>query len=49
MEWWFVLKRAPITERITIAKTEITMLHPSFISFCPFGDLGRGEGFRGGG
>lgn len=26
MEWWFALKRAPMTERITMAKQEITML-----------------------
>lgn len=35
IEWWFDLKRAPITERITIAKTEITMLS-HFISLGPF-------------
>jgi hypothetical protein len=27
IEWWFVLKRAPMTERMTIAKAEMTMLH----------------------
>jgi len=27
IEWWFVLKRAPMTERMIIAKTEMTMLH----------------------
>ena len=26
MEWWFALKRAPMTERITIAKHDMTML-----------------------
>jgi hypothetical protein len=26
IEWWFNLKRAPMTDRMTIAKTEITML-----------------------
>jgi len=25
IEWWFVWKRAPIMERITMAKTEMTM------------------------
>jgi len=25
IEWWFALKRAPMIERITIAKTDITM------------------------
>jgi hypothetical protein len=27
IEWWFALKRAPIIERMTMAKTDITMLH----------------------
>jgi hypothetical protein len=33
IEWWFDLKRAPMTDRMTIAKTEITMLQRELISW----------------
>jgi hypothetical protein len=33
IEWWFDLKREPMTDKMTIAKTEITMLQRELISW----------------